>query len=908
MRQSKLISIVLCLCMLFSCLSVYSCAAENDGNGENEIVVCKFPDYFNSICGGANTAFTSKEVYDGFDVLKVVPNTDSDGGAINLDGWSWGGARIDVEEYDRLLIVYKYVSTSPVKTKMNLNIMKQHTFSAATSLVSSEDIVCGEWAVAEFDLSSARSKKLDGIMPIIIQTHIYPFGSNKPATLDADDVMYISHLIAVKGEPAEYEFHKSYISGRADSLFGITSITRAEACTVIARLAAGGDGSVPSELKSAFDDVDPGAWYSKYIAYLEDLGYLEAYTGSFEPDKNITRAEFAELVYALGLLDDKGGNDVFTDVPATHERADIIAKAARAGIINGYDNGDETYSFKPDDPIDRAAVVKMISNAYGRACDISSLNSSINDRFTDLAREHWAHDDIIDAAIDHICYRAADGTHKWLYAFGDGIVNEDADIDFSAGESYAANAQALLSRRVDEIRETKSEWSVAEGGKVFYVSLDGDDRNDGLSPESPIKSFSKINVLQKNNTINAGDVVLFRRGDEWRTKFAAKAGVTYSAYGEGAKPILNGNEKGDAADPSLWTLVEGTDNVWKYAYNVLDVGNVVYNDGEKTVEKLVPTIRDGAIYLDHEVFDPKTSMKHNDSFICEYLFPGVDSVNVNEGKARLYVRCDEGNPGEVYDSIELAYRGSLIAGASDTKFDNLCIKYTGSHGIGMGTVKNVTVRNCEICYIGGSAQYYSNGNMTRFGNGVEVYGGCDGYVIDNCYVYQCYDAGITHQYSSGGTDDIVQENVYFTNNVIEKCIYNIEFFMGRADDEATVRKMKNIVYKGNILAYSGTGWGMDPTRSASIKGWDHRNESENFTIESNIFLLDYKNACDFGAYKAEWLPILSGNTYVQAYSNTFTKIGAPTSLQYHFMSNAEQTLKDELGENDAVIYYVKNAE
>lgn len=908
MKQSKIISIVLCICMLIAGLGVYSCAAENDGVEENEIVVCKFPDYFNSICEGANTASTYKEEYDGMDVLKVVPNTASDGGAINLDGWSWGGAQIDVDKYDRLLLVYKYVSNSPVKMKMKLNIMKQHTFSAASSLVSRENMVCGEWAVAEFELAGARSNKLDGIDPVIIQTHIYPFGSAKPAELDADDVVYISHLIAVKGEPTRYEFHKSYIGGRSESSFGIMSITRAEACTVIARLAAGGDGSVPTDLKSSFGDVDDGAWYSKYIAYLEKLGYLKAYTGSFEPDKHITRAEFAELVYALGLLEDKGGNDVFTDVPATHERAETIAKAARAGIINGYDNGDGTYSFKPDDPIDRAAVVKMISNAYGRRCDISSLNSSINDRFTDLPREHWAHDDIIDASIDHICYIAADGTHKWLYAFGEGIVNEDVDIDFAAGESYAASAKAALGRRIDEIRESESEWSVAEGGKVFYVSLDGDDRNDGLSPESAIKSFTKLNSLQLNGTIGAGDVVLFRRGDEWRTKFAAKAGVTYSAYGEGSKPILNGNEKGDAADPSLWTLVEGTSNVWKYAYNVLDVGNVVYNDGEKTVEKLVPKIRDGVIYVDGEAFDPKSSLKQNDSFICEYLHPGVDSVNVNEGKARLYVRCDEGNPGDIYESIELAYRGNLIIGASNTTFDNLCIKYTGSHGIGMGTVENVTVRNCEICYIGGSAQYYKNGSMVRFGNGVEVYGGCNGYVIDNCYVHQCYDAGITHQYSSGGTDDIVQENVYFTNNVIEKCIYNIEFFMGKADDSATVRQMKNIVYKGNILAYSGMGWGMDPSRSASIKGWDHRNESGNFTVESNVFLLDYKNACDFGAYKAEWLPTLSGNAYVQAYSNTFTKIGAPSSVQYDLTGDAAQTLKETLGETDAVIYYVKNAD
>ena len=83
---------------------------------------------------------------------------------------------------------------------------------------------------------------------------------------------------------------------------------------------------------------------------------------------------------------------------------------------------------------------------------------------------------------------------------------------------------------------------------------------------------------------------------------------------------------------------------------------------------------------------------------------------------------------------------------SDLHVDNLIIAFTGSHGIGMGTKANLKVTNCEIGFIGGSAQNYSTGKITRYGNGIEIWGNVmprhgstvtDGFVIDNCYVYQC---------------------------------------------------------------------------------------------------------------------------------------------------------------------------
>ncbi|MBQ4137641.1 MAG: S-layer homology domain-containing protein, partial [Clostridia bacterium] len=769
-----------------------------------------------------------------------------------------------------------------------------------------EEIESGKWSVATVDLTPARANRIEGIDPIIQQIHIYPFGDISPRELKNNDIIYISHIIMLKDKPGDTEFHKSYISGYSDKSFGINgNMTRAEACTIIARLAFGSDSRVPDAMPCTFADVTSDKWYYNYIAALDCIGYLDSYNDNFEPEKKITRAEFAELVYALGILTDKGGNGSFTDVPADHKRAELISAAGKAGMINGYDNGNGTYSFKPDNNISRAEVVKMINNAYGRKCNANGMYASVKDYFSDVSSDHWAFADIIDSAIDHISYIGEDGKEMWICAFGENVVAEDFDTDFAGGEKYAKEAEQKLRARIEEIRNTESEYEKKSVSKIFYVSNNGNDLNDASSPEKAIKTVSKLMKMQNDGTVGSGDIVLFERGSEWRERWNAKEGVTYSAYGEGNKPLFNGNDLGNAADPAKWVLTPGTTNIWKYNNHVLDIGNIVYNDGEKTVTKLVPQIKEKTLLVNGEKFDPLTSLTQNDTFICEYVLLGQESVDVSTAISRLYVRCDEGNPGEVYDSIELVYRGNLIRGASNTVFDNICIKYSGSHGIGMGTVYNVTVRNCEVGYIGGSAQYYRGGNMVRFGNGIEIYGGCNNFVIDNCYVYQCYDAGITHQISSGGTNDVIHENVYFTNNVIEKCIYNIEYFMGASENDSAVRRMHNIVYKDNILAYSGLGWGMDPGRSASIKGWNHRNEATDFVIEDNIFLLDRMNACDLGAYSAPWLPSFKGNTYVQKYGNGMTKVGAPSAVQHKFDGYALGYLSKYVHEDEAKVYFVR---
>jgi len=105
--------------------------------------------------------------------------------------------------------------------------------------------------------------------------------------------------------------------------------------------------------------------------------------GSFKPDQDITRAEFAAiLVRGLGLpaIGDAVG---FKDVPANAWYAEVVQAAYQYGLINGYEDG----TFRPNDKITREQAMLIISKAMKLTGlkgleDEQSAEASLS-RFTD---------------------------------------------------------------------------------------------------------------------------------------------------------------------------------------------------------------------------------------------------------------------------------------------------------------------------------------------------------------------------------------------------------------------------------------------------------------------------------------------------------------------------------------------
>ena len=75
------------------------------------------------------------------------------------------------------------------------------------------------------------------------------------------------------------------------------------------------------------------------------------------------------------------------------------------------------------------------------------------------------------------------------------------------------------------------------GQTRYYVSLSGNDTNNGQSASTPWKSIAKLNSV----TFVSGDAVLFRCGDEFQGQIdLGQPGVTLGSYGSGNEPIISG--------------------------------------------------------------------------------------------------------------------------------------------------------------------------------------------------------------------------------------------------------------------------------------------------------------------------------------------------------------------------------
>jgi hypothetical protein len=380
---------------------------------------------------------------------------------------------------------------------------------------------------------------------------------------------------------------------------------------------------------------------------------------------------------------------------------------------------------------------------------------------------------------------------------------------------------------------TSENMEIPQGAKVYYVSENGDDFNDGLSPEKAWKTLTKVNSAP----LVSGSYVCFERGGLWRGNLQAKSGVTYTAYGEGDKPKIYGSLF-DGADPSKWSKTDA-ENIWVINIGTNDCGTLVFNHGEAhAIKCIIRTESDGSTFNNTtgEPFKDYHDLTTDLHFYHDYK----DSGN-------LYLYSKQ-NPGDRFDSIEFNVKPNIISiKGNNVTIDNLCIKYGGAHGVGAGTVSNLTVKNCEFGWIGGSIQaegIYGRNYATRYGNAVEIYGGCNGFYVTDNYIYQIYDAGITQQYTlteeeqkNGIVKD--QKNMYYARNVIEYCNYSIEYFLGIGSDASNKTRMENFLIEDNYMWYAGTGFSQqrpDKTQGAHIKGWSggNRNRATGYVVRNNL--------------------------------------------------------------------------
>lgn len=351
---------------------------------------------------------------------------------------------------------------------------------------------------------------------------------------------------------------------------------------------------------------------------------------------------------------------------------------------------------------------------------------------------------------------------------------------------YAKEADALR-REILDTPNTEEIYPIT--GRKYYISK-----------EQPLTDVP--------TDLHPGDAVLFERGGLWRVgwkeTFRVPAGVTFGSYGKGDKPKLYGS-----------------------------VRNWIDAPWEKESEHLYKTVVTGG-NPGIIVFDEVAALGVK-KWTLEDVKSNYDFYYAPDETMYLYY---EGDLTADFDSIEIGQRGKIVKMSDDSTLDNICLRYTGSHAVAAGDqLKNVSVTNCEIGFIGGSQQF----KQVRFGNGVELQLGSINSKVSHNWVYQCYDAGVTFQSWNTGRETNYH-GVEFSDNLIEFCDYGIEYFTTGIDCEGgSYSDYKNIHLTGNVIRFSGYEWSFmqrpDKWMNSHIRGgqWAWVPDTEDFLISGNVF-------------------------------------------------------------------------
>lgn len=521
------------------------------------------------------------------------------------------------------------------------------------------------------------------------------------------------------------------------------------------------------------------------------------------------------------------------------------------------------------------------------------------------------------------------------------LILSDEPYVYVPTEIDAVYLDAADARR-EEIRTAVTELPAEVTGTVYYISNSGSDDNDGRSPETAWAT--PYRAMTAN--LQYGDAVLFERGGTWYIDVETNLGDTsrnhgyadgvhVGAYGEGAKPVLRGDIE-RANEAVFWELYYEKDNVkiWKASEALRDSAVIVFNEGEAYAEEVFPWLNDAMEYVnsDGTPFVVEDALDENLTFCNLLLFEdGIESVcNRTDSYARgeLYLRCDVGNPAEVYDTVSIPQEPVGIDMFPNSSVRDLCILYCtmlGTQGTDIGTTpENYQFINLEIGWCGGWLQNYAIQEMADVSYGYKPHiagGGIGVYqtelqVIDS-YIHHCGPMAMIESMHDHIPDDgkiVHHENQLFSGNLYEYCGASMHWVdLSFMEAPGSTGLISNLAFKDNLVMHSGYGWvynsvlqsdgggGNSLWLSAVENGMGAAN-NEGIYIRDNVFYLsryamitltDYLAVDDTTPVNAQ--PIFSGNTYVQFASRPILQKNWSSEIYYPIEEVVRDILKDETG-------------
>lgn len=472
-------------------------------------------------------------------------------------------------------------------------------------------------------------------------------------------------------------------------------------------------------------------------------------------------------------------------------------------------------------------------------------------------------------------------------------------------------------------------------GTTYYVANSGSDSNDGLTPETAWATVEKAVSVK----LRPGDAILLNRGDSWYVALSGetglttdmltlKNGITLGSYGTGDRPVLRGDAQ-DTSDPANWTLWFDQDGVkiWQFYRDMRDSNVIVFNGGESWADKIWPCWN-GVDYVnaDGSIFDPTVALG-SDLTYCSLVDISGQPLDFQIGDSSvtgpLYLRCDAGNPAEVFGEIAVPQAcGGLIL-TTDSVVTGLDLRYFTTVSATLDAYdgnSGMQLRNCEISWCGGLLSEYqescgtAEGVLKPFGAGGAVQSSGTDITLSGNYVHDCGPMTFIVSLHGDQAKTYTFANQLISGNLVERCGTGLHIAdLTKMDNPDASGFISNLVFSDNMVLYSGSGWsakmilqtGSDKSLFyTAFEDMMGASDNDGIYITDNVFylcshpLIRYTNLRMDGEQVVNADPVFSGNTYAQY------QYGWLAEWNDELLVPNETSVRDVLGDPTGTVYEI----